>query len=180
LLSTVGEDGLIKVWNSARAARVYKQPRPSGSTRATELAELLYLPLSHSLITAAASCRITQLRVTPRSLKLKHQLLGNPDEITALRFLGQPVHSSALALRGGVGLEHANPVALPPSVAVASNSDQIHVMACADMNCSTTLAGHTDTVLCLASATPPVRFWARWQSESHACHKRTESTGVPQ
>lgn len=148
---------MVKIWNSARAVRVYKQTRAPGSMRATELTELLLLPNSQSLLTAAASCRVTHLRLAPRALKLRHQLLGNPDEITALRFLGQPVHSSALALREGEGLERAQDVALPPHVAMASNSDLIHIIACSDMNCTSTLSGHTDTVLCLATATLPVR-----------------------
>lgn len=66
------------------------------------------------------------------ALDLTKQLIGNNDEVTDIRFLGPP--------------------AAPTHIAVSSNSEAIRVFSLADMSCSASLAGHTDTVLALDAA----------------------------
>lgn len=66
------------------------------------------------------------------ALDLTKQLIGNNDEVTDMRFLGPP--------------------AAPTHIAVSSNSETIRVFSLADMSCSASLAGHTDTVLALDAA----------------------------
>ena len=62
-------------------------------------------------------------------LALARQLMGNTDEVTDLRLIGPPEAPSHLAL--------------------ASNSPAMRVFDLQTMNCTATLAGHTDTVLVL-------------------------------
>lgn len=66
------------------------------------------------------------------ALDLTKQLIGNNDEVTDIRFLGPPL--------------------APTHIAVSSNSETIRVFSLADMSCSASLAGHTDTVLGLDAA----------------------------
>ena len=62
-------------------------------------------------------------------LALARQLMGNIDEVTDLRLIGPPEAPSHLAL--------------------ASNSPAMRVFDLQTLNCTATLAGHTDTVLVL-------------------------------
>ncbi len=60
-------------------------------------------------------------------LALARQLIGNNDEVTDLRLLGSPE--------------------APTHLALATNSPAVRVFDIQTLNCTATLAGHTDTVL---------------------------------
>ena len=138
----------MKVWNATAAVAVYEQPKQQGSLHAKEISSLLSLRSSHAIVAATADCRLVTLRCSATALKTRHQLIGNSDEVTCVKFMksAAPLQPSTVASGlAGVSL----PAATPPQVAVATNSDQIHVFSCADMNCDVTLVGHSDTVLCL-------------------------------
>lgn len=62
-------------------------------------------------------------------LALARQLMGNIDEVTDLRLIG--------------------PLEAPSHLALASNSPAMRVFDLQTLNCTATLAGHTDTVLVL-------------------------------
>ena len=66
------------------------------------------------------------------ALDLTKQLIGNNDEVTDIRFLG--------------------PTSTPTHLAVSSNSETIRIFTLADMSCTASLAGHSDTVLSLDAA----------------------------
>lgn len=72
-------------------------------------------------------------------LALTRQLIGNNDEVTDLRLLGPPE--------------------APTHFALATNSPAVRVFDIQTLNCSATLAGHTDTVLVMdalyTKGTPP-------------------------
>lgn len=62
-------------------------------------------------------------------LALARQLIGNHDEVTDLRLIGPPK--------------------APTHLALATNSPAMRVFDIQTLNCTATLAGHTDTVLVL-------------------------------
>ena len=71
-----------------------------------------------------------------RTLSLTRQLIGNLDEVTDLRLLGQPG-------------------AAPSHVALATNSPILRLFNTATLSCTATLAGHSDTVLALDATHAP-------------------------
>lgn len=71
-------------------------------------------------------------QVNESSLEVTKQLIGNNDEVTDICFLGPPM--------------------APTHIAVSSNSEVIRVFSLADMSCTASLSGHTDTVLALDAA----------------------------
>lgn len=70
---------------------------------------------------------------------MSKQLIGNNDEVTDLRLLSL----------GGAGGDATH-------VALASNTEAVRVFSMADRSCTASLEGHTETVLCLDAAQPPV------------------------
>ena len=72
-------------------------------------------------------CLLLQDRKKQGRLVLTRQLIGNNDEVTDLRLLGPPE--------------------APTHFALATNSPAVRVFDIQTLNCTATLAGHTDTVL---------------------------------
>lgn len=131
--ATAGESGAIKIWSSVTARCVYEH-KGNSSTSAGNHTYLALLPGSKGLMAATADCNLQflQPKADASFLELTKQLIGNNDEVTDLRFLGPP--------------------AAPTHIAVSSNSEVVRVFSLADMSCTASLAGHTDTVLALDAA----------------------------
>lgn len=75
-------------------------------------------------------CAFAQLHEDRPAFVQDRLLIGNNDEITGLCWVGASSE--------------------PSHVVVASNSEHIRIFDAESLNCSTTMAGHTGTVLCLA------------------------------
>ncbi|KAL3146439.1 hypothetical protein ABBQ32_003118 [Trebouxia sp. C0010 RCD-2024] len=131
--ATGGESGRVKIWSSATAQCVYEH-LGLGTTAGGNYTAVAMLPGHAGLMAATADCNLLflQPKADGSALDLTKQLIGNNDEVTDMRFLGPP--------------------AAPTHIAVSSNSETIRVFSLADMSCSASLAGHTDTVLALDAA----------------------------
>lgn len=66
------------------------------------------------------------------ALQKKHVLVGNNDEITDLEWVG--------------------PIESPSHICVATNSTHLRLFDMASMNCTATMAGHSDAILCTAAS----------------------------
>ncbi|DBA77464.1 TPA: hypothetical protein ACH3X1_009289 [Trebouxia sp. C0004] len=128
--ATGGENGTVKIWSSATAQCVYAQKGPA-STAGGNYIHLALMPGNAGLMAASADCNLLflQPKADGLSMELTKQLIGNNDEVTDLRFLGPPT--------------------APTHIAVSSNSEVIRVFSLANMSCTASLAGHTDTILAL-------------------------------
>ncbi|KAK9810337.1 hypothetical protein WJX72_008955 [[Myrmecia] bisecta] len=132
--ATAGEKGVLKIWRSDTGRCVYEQSAEAGSNLGGQLTHVALLPGNQGLMAVTADCRLLfyQLQVQEDSkpaLQLTTQLIGNNDEITDLHFIGS--HDS------------------PSHVAVSTNSEHIRLFDLERLNCTATLAGHTDIVLSL-------------------------------
>ena len=74
-------------------------------------------------------CSLLQGSKKEGRLALARQLIGNNDEVTDVRLIGPPE--------------------APTHLALATNSPAVRVFDIQTLNCTATLAGHTDTVLVL-------------------------------
>ncbi len=83
-------------------------------------------------------CSLLQGSKKEGRLALARQLIGNNDEVTDLRLLGPPE--------------------APTHLALATNSPAIRVFDIQTLNCTATLAGHTDTVLVMDALLQKVHF----------------------
>ncbi|OMO51098.1 hypothetical protein COLO4_37813 [Corchorus olitorius] len=136
---TAGERGTIRIWNSEGAVCLYEQKSSDvsassdvgeGSTRGFTSAVML--PLDQGLLCVTADQQF--LFYSPEenleekwNLKLTKRLVGFNDEIVDMKFLDEEEQY----------------------LAVATNLEQVRVYDLSSMSCSYSLAGHTDTILCL-------------------------------
>lgn len=72
-------------------------------------------------------CFLSQGKNKEGKLALSRQLIGNNDEVTDVRLIG--------------------PLEAPTHFALATNSPAMRIFDIQTLNCTATLAGHTDTVL---------------------------------
>ncbi|XP_057970053.1 protein TORMOZ EMBRYO DEFECTIVE [Malania oleifera] len=135
---TVGERGIVRIWNSEGAVCLFEQQcsdvtvnsQKDDSKRGFTAAVLL--PLDQGLLCATADQHF--LFYSPAiyseeklKLNLSKRFIGYNEQIVDMKFLGD-------------GEEF---------LAVATNHEQVQVYDLASMSCSYVLAGHTDIVLCL-------------------------------
>ncbi|XP_031380718.1 transducin beta-like protein 3 [Punica granatum] len=134
---TVGERGIIRIWESEGSVCLFKQAS-SDVTVSSDVDDsrsgftaAVMLPLNQGLLCVTADQQF--LFYYPESLPeglqltLQRRLVGNNEEIVDMKFLGEEEQF----------------------LAVATNLEQIRVYELASMSCSYVLAGHTEIVLCL-------------------------------
>ncbi|KAJ0039122.1 hypothetical protein Pint_22236 [Pistacia integerrima] len=166
---TVGERGVVRVWNSDGAVCLYEQ-KSSDVTVSSDTDETtrgfttaILLPLDQGLLCVTADQQFlfytpVELPESKSELVLSKRLVGYNEEILDIKFLGDE----------------------EKYVAVATNLEQVQVYDLATMSCSYVLAGHSEIVLCLdtcisssgktliitGSKDNSVRLW---ESESRRC-----------
>lgn len=166
---TVGERGIVRVWNSERAVCLFEQ-KSSDITVSSDTDEAkrgftaaFMLPLDQGLLCVTADQQL--LLYSPvkspegmLDLVLSKRLVGYNEEIVDMKFLGDDEQF----------------------LAVATNTEQVRVYDLASMSCDYVLTGHTEIVLCVdtcvsssgrtlivsGSKDKSVRLW---DSESKSC-----------
>lgn len=135
---TVGERGIVRIWNTEGAVCIYEQ-QSSDATLSSDkedsrrgFTSAVVLPLDQGLLCVTADQQF--LLYTPMKsvegafqLNLYKRLVGYNEEILDLRFLGEDEQY----------------------LAVATNLEQVRVYDVASMSCAYVLSGHTDIVVCL-------------------------------
>ncbi|CAH9146703.1 unnamed protein product [Cuscuta epithymum] len=163
---TVGERGVVRIWNSDRGLCIFEQ-KCSDVTLSSEKEEsqrgfisACILPTSHELLCVTADQQF--LIYSPHEsegifrLNLTKRLVGYNEEIADMKFLGEDERF----------------------LAVATTVEQVRVYDLTSMSCTYVLTGHTEIVLCLdtcvssgrelivtGSKDNSVRLW-----DSHARH----------
>ncbi|KAG8381676.1 hypothetical protein BUALT_Bualt06G0146300 [Buddleja alternifolia] len=135
---TVGERGIVRIWNSDGAMLLFEQ-KSSDLTLSADKEEIkrgftsaMMLPLSQGLLCATADQQFLIYDLEEHAddglnFVLRKRLIGYNEEIADMKFLGEEEQF----------------------LAVATSVEQVRVYDLASMSCSYVLAGHTDVVLCL-------------------------------
>ncbi|XVE62302.1 hypothetical protein DITRI_Ditri06bG0107400 [Diplodiscus trichospermus] len=136
---TVGERGIVRIWNSEGAVCLYEQ-KSSDVTVSSDVDEdstrgftsAVMLPLDQGLLCVTADQQFLFYSLEEHLeekwfLKLTKRLVGFNDEIVDMKFLDEEEQY----------------------LAVATNLEQVRVYDLSSMSCSYVLAGHTDTILCI-------------------------------
>ncbi|CAN1257028.1 Protein TORMOZ EMBRYO DEFECTIVE, partial [Linum perenne] len=132
---TVGERGIVRVWNSERATCLYEHKYSDvANTSDTDeqsrrgLTGVVVLPNDQGLLSVTADQQFLFYSPTSEGdLVLNKRLVGYNEEILDMKFLGEEENF----------------------LAVATNLEQVRVYDLASMSCSYVLAGHAEIVLCL-------------------------------
>ncbi|KAK7842572.1 transducin beta-like protein 3 [Quercus suber] len=163
---TVGERGIVRIWNSERAVCLFEQ-KSSDITDSSDMdrgfTSAVMLPFDQGLLCVTADQQFLFYSPVEHpeemfKLILSRRLVGYNEEIVDMKFLGEEEQF----------------------LAVATNLEQVRVYDLTAMSCSYVLAGHTETVLCLdtcvsssgrtlivtGSKDNNVRLW---ESESRCC-----------
>lgn len=135
---TVGERGIVRIWNSEGAVCLFEQ-KSSDATVTSDKDDVkrgflsaAILPSDQGLLCSTADQQFlfyypTQSSEDAFELNLSKRLVGYNEEIVDMKFLGEDEQF----------------------LAVATNLEQVRVYELASMSCCYVLTGHTDTVLCL-------------------------------
>lgn len=129
IFATGGEKGLIKCWRSDTATCISEElPNMPTASTAGSIVELCVTSPGHPFSIAAATqdCRVLFLELEKSKIGLYRQFIGNNDEVTDVRFI--------------TGSER---------LAVATNSEHIHIFNTTTLGCLDTLSGHKEAVLTL-------------------------------
>ncbi|KAK1326881.1 Guanine nucleotide-binding protein subunit beta-like protein B [Acorus calamus] len=135
---TVGERGIVRIWNSEGAVCLYEQQSSDATLNSDKddsrrgFMSAVILPSDQGLLCVTADQQFlfySMLHSAEGTLKLglHRRLIGYNEDIVDLQFLGEE----------------------EKFVAVATNVEQVQVYDLASMSCSYVLAGHTDIVLCI-------------------------------
>ncbi|OVA02911.1 WD40 repeat [Macleaya cordata] len=135
---TVGERGVVRIWNSEGAMCLFEQGSSDAAVSSDKdevkrgFTAAVMLPLDQGLLCVTADQQflfysLMQSQEDAFSLNLSKRLVGYNEEIVDMKFLGEEEQF----------------------LAVATNLEQVRVYDLASMSCSYVLAGHSDTVLCL-------------------------------
>jgi U3 small nucleolar RNA-associated protein 13 len=135
---TVGERGVVRIWDSLGATCLFEQKisdvtvSSEGEDSKRGFTSAIMLPSNQGLlcVTADQQFMFYSLTEDPESslkLVLSKRLVGYNEEIVDMKFLGND----------------------EKFLAVATSVEQVRVYDLASMSCSYVLAGHTDIVLCL-------------------------------
>lgn len=165
---TVGERGIVRIWNSEGAVCLFEQKTSDVAFSSDEndlrrgFTAACMLPSDQGLLCITADQQFLFYSLVKHSkevsLSLCKRLIGYNEEIVDMKFLGDD----------------------EKFLAVATNLEQVRVYDLASMSCSYVLAEHTGTVLCLDTFTTTsgstlivtgskdnsVRLW---ESESRRC-----------
>ncbi|KAL0400451.1 UNVERIFIED_CONTAM: Transducin beta-like protein 3 [Sesamum latifolium] len=140
---TVGERGIVRIWNSDGAVLLFEQ-KSSDFTVSSDKEEVtrgftsaMMLPLGQGLLCATADQQFLIYDLEKDAdhglnLVLRKRLIGYNEEIADMKFLGEE----------------------EKFLAVATSVEQVRVYDLASMSCSYVLTGHTDVVLCLDTCVP--------------------------
>ncbi|KAL3837949.1 hypothetical protein ACJIZ3_022540 [Penstemon smallii] len=135
---TVGERGIVRIWNSDGATCLFQQ-KSSDLIASSDKEEVkrgftsaMMLPLDKGLLCVTSDQQfliydLEEHAEDGMNLVLKTRLIGYNEEIADMKFLGEEEQF----------------------LAVATSVEQVRVYDLASMSCSYVLAGHTDIVLCL-------------------------------
>ncbi|KAL5183262.1 Transducin beta-like protein 3 [Glycine soja] len=136
---TVGERGIVRIWNSKGAGCIFEQKTSDvtagmdedGSRRGFTSAVMLASDQGLLCVTADQQFLFYSLDFTEQLLQLNltKRLVGYNEEIVDMKFIGDDEKFLALA----------------------TNLEQIRVYDLSSMSCSYVLSGHTEIVLCLDS-----------------------------
>ncbi|TKY55206.1 Transducin beta protein 3 [Spatholobus suberectus] len=134
---TVGERGIVRIWNSKGAGCIFEQKTSDvtasidedGSRRGFTSAVMLASDQGLLCVTADQQFLFYSLECTEELLQLNltKRLVGYNEEIVDMKFIGDDEKFLALA----------------------TNLEQVRVYDLASMSCSYVLSGHTEIVLCL-------------------------------
>ncbi|KAL6508204.1 hypothetical protein OROHE_021746 [Orobanche hederae] len=135
---TVGERGVVRIWNSDGAVLLFEQKSSdlAVSSKKEEVkrgfTSAMMLPLGQGLLCATVDQQFLIYGVDKHAdgglnLFLRKRLIGYNEEIADMKFLGEEEQF----------------------LAVATSVEQVRVYDLASMSCSYVLTGHTDIVLCL-------------------------------
>ncbi|QCD81068.1 transducin beta-like protein 3 isoform X2 [Vigna unguiculata] len=135
---TVGERGIVRIWNSKGAGSIFEQKTSDvtasiddddGSRRGFTSAVMLPSDQGLLCVTADQQFLVYSLECTDELLQLNltKRLVGYNEEIVDMKFLGDDEKFLALA----------------------TNLEQVRIYDTASMSCSYVLSGHTEIVLCL-------------------------------
>ncbi|ESW27427.1 hypothetical protein PHAVU_003G200800 [Phaseolus vulgaris] len=134
---TVGERGIVRIWNSKGAGCIFEQKTSDvtasidedGSRRGFTSAVMLPSDQGLLCVTADQQFLFYSLECTEELLQLNltKRFVGYNEEIVDMKFLGDDEKFLALA----------------------TNLEQVRIYDTASMSCSYVLSGHTETVLCL-------------------------------
>ncbi|XP_029130005.1 transducin beta-like protein 3 [Cajanus cajan] len=134
---TVGERGIVRIWNSKGAGCIFEQKSSDvttsidedGSRRGFTSAVMLASDKGLLCVTADQQFLYYSLECTEELLQLNltKRLVGYNEEIVDMKFIGDDENFLALA----------------------TNLEQVRVYDLASMSCSYVLSGHTEIVLCL-------------------------------
>ncbi|XP_010240890.1 PREDICTED: transducin beta-like protein 3 [Nelumbo nucifera] len=142
---TVGERGIVRIWNSEGAICLFEQQSSDATITSDKDDEkrgytaAVILPLDQGLLCVTADQQFLfyspiQSLEERFHLKLSKRLVGYNEEIVDMKFLGEEEQF----------------------LAVATNLEQVRVYDLASMSCAYVLAGHTDIVLsidtCISSS----------------------------
>ncbi|CAM6091154.1 unnamed protein product [Calypogeia fissa] len=136
---TVGELGVIRIWNSNGSVCLYNQKSsdaiksPPKEDSKGGIIQATIMSGGRIMCVTADQCLLFYESVNGEDLKLYKRLIGYNEEIIDLKFVG----------------EDAN------RLAVATNLEQVRVYDMQSMACVQELVGHTDIVLCLDSCITP-------------------------
>lgn len=132
---TVGERGIVRIWDSNGAVCHYEQTSSDFAVGSEDnrrgFTSAVMLPSSQGLLTVTADQEFLFYSPTETSdgmsLNLNKRLVGYNEEIVDMKFLGEEEQF----------------------LAVATSVEQVRVYDLVSMSCSYVLAGHTDIVLSL-------------------------------
>lgn len=135
VFATGGEKGVVRCWRSDTATCISHEldnmPAPAVAGSIVELCVSGSRETPYALIAATEDCRLLHLDIHDMNIGLYRQFIGNNDEVTDVRFIAsaQSGQSSRLA--------------------VATNSEHIHIFDSNTLSCIDTLSGHKEAVLSL-------------------------------
>ncbi|XP_038978693.1 transducin beta-like protein 3 [Phoenix dactylifera] len=135
---TVGERGIVRIWNSEGAVCIYEQQSSDATISSDKedsrrgFTSAVILPSDQGLLCVTADQQFlfySPIKSVERAfeLNLHKRLVGYNEEILDMRFLGEDEEY----------------------LAVATNLEQVRVYDVASMSCAYVLSGHTDIVVCL-------------------------------
>ncbi|PIA55623.1 hypothetical protein AQUCO_00700140v1 [Aquilegia coerulea] len=166
---TVGERGVVRIWNSEGGTCLFEQKASDATVTSDKddaergFTAVVMLPLDQGLLCVTNDEQFLfyspiQSPENTFELKLRKRLVGNNEEIIDMKFLGDEEQF----------------------LAVATNIEQVQVYDLASMSCSYVLAGHTATVLsldtCVSSSGRTLLVTGSkdnnvrlWDQEGHCC-----------
>ncbi|XP_058206435.1 protein TORMOZ EMBRYO DEFECTIVE [Rhododendron vialii] len=134
---TVGERGIVRLWNSEGAVCIFEQKASDVTVKSDDedlkrgFTAAVLLPLDQGLLCVTADQQFLFYSLADGegclNTTISKRLVGYNEEIVDMKFLGEEEQF----------------------LAVATSVEQVRVYDLASMSCSYVLAGHTDIVLCL-------------------------------